>query len=320
MGRRGMFGRSAMSVQALVRLLSVAVPVVMIGLACWSPLLAASQPGAEPDGTVVKAPASQQMHGLAPGPPAKFRRPREVVPSVAEPQAEFPGLTVSQPGSEAPPTRSAFSESTGPVIVGRVLYRGPVPFPTQIQVNRDLDVCGATMSMATLSVDAATHGLQNAVVHVEQGAGEVSARIIAATPVLVRNKGCRFHPHVAAAQMGAEVQIFNDDPVMHNTNIIVDNSTALNVAMVAGGNPIKKLLKRSGLHLVKCNVHKFMQAYRLVFDDPYFDQTTETGQFSIAGVSPGLHRITVWHETLGMMEKELQVPARGTVIVDLEYK
>ncbi len=174
--------------------------------------------------------------------------------------------------------------------------------------------------MAALSVDRATHGLQNAVVHVEPGAGEVSARIISETPVIVRNKECRFHPHVAVAQMGAEVQIFNDDPVMHNTNIIVDNSTALNVAMVAGGSSIKKRLKKPGLHLVKCNVHKFMQAYRMVFDDPYFDQTTETGQFSIAGVSPGLHRISVWHETLGVLEKDVQVPARGTVIVDLEYK
>ncbi len=320
MGRRGMVGRPAMSVQALVRLLSVAVPVAMIGLACWSPLFAASLPGAEPDGTGGKAPVSQQLHGLAPGPPAKFRRPREVVPSVTEPQAELPGLTVSQPGSDAPPARSAFSESTGPVIVGRVLYRGSVPAPTQIPVNRDPDVCGTTMSMVTLSVDGATQGLQNAVVHVELVAGEVSARIIEATPVIVRNKECRFYPHVAVGQMGAEVQLFNDDPVMHNTNIIVDNNTALNVAMVAGGNAIKKRLKKAGLHLVKCNVHKFMQAYRMVFDDPYFDQTTETGQFSITGVSPGLHRITVWHETLGVLEKDVQVPVRGTVIVDLEYK
>jgi hypothetical protein len=48
------------------------------------------------------APIAQQLHGLAPGPPAQFRRTREVAPSVAEPQAEFPGLAVSQPGSEAP--------------------------------------------------------------------------------------------------------------------------------------------------------------------------------------------------------------------------
>ena len=314
-----MIGCAAMFVQALVRLLSIAVPVAMIGLACWSPLLAASQPVADPDETGREAPVYRRA-ASAPQPPAKFRRAREVVPSVAEPLAESPAPAVSRPGSEAPPAGSSFPRSAGPVIVGRVLYRGPVPAPTQIEVNRDPDVCGATMLMASLSVDAATHGLQNAVVHVEPGAGEVSAGIFTATLVVVRNKQCRFHPHVAASQVGNEMETINDDPMMHNTNITVGNSTVLNVAMVAGGPPIKKPLKRSGLYVVKCNVHKFMHAYREVFDDPYFDQTGEAGQFSITGVSPGSHTISVWHETLGVLQKEVQVPARGTVVVDLEYK
>lgn len=314
-----MVGRAVMFVQALVRRLSVGVPVAMIGLACWSPLFAASQSVADPDETGRKAPVYRRA-ASAPKPPAKFRRAREVAPPVAEPQAESPTPAVSRVGSEAPPTGSSFPGSAGPVIVGRVLYRGPVPAPTQIEVNRDQDVCGATMSMASLSVDAATHGLQNAVVHVEPGAGEVSAGIVAATLVVVRNKQCRFHPHVAASQVGNEMETINDDPMMHNTNITVGNSTVLNVAMVAGGPPIKKPLKRSGLYVVKCNVHKFMHAYREVFDDPYFDQTGEVGQFSITGVSPGSHTISVWHETLGVLQKEVQVPARGTVVVDLEYK
>ena len=249
--------RLAMSAQALVRLVAVFVFALMIGLACWPPLLAATQ-----------------LSG----------------------------------------------ESTEPVIVGRVLYRGPVPAPTQIDVDRDQDVCGATISMAVLSVDKATYGLQNAVVHVAVGAGQVSATGFALAPVIVRNRQCRFYPHVAAAQVGSETGTFNDDPLLHSTNVTVASSTVFNVALVAGGNPIKKRLKKPGLHLVKCNVHKFMQAYRVVFDDPYFDQTTEAGQFSITGVPPGLHRISVWHETLGVMEKDVEVPARGTVIVDLEYK
>ena len=310
---------TAMIVQALVRLLSIGVPVAMIGLACWSPLLAASQSVADPEETGRKASVYRRAASV-PKLPAKFRQAREVAPPVAEPQAEAPAPGVSRSGSEAPPTESSYSGSAGPVIVGRILYRGPVPAPTQVEVNRDQDVCGAIVSMASLSVDAATHGLQNAVVHVEPGTGEVSAGIFAATPTVVQNKQCRFQPHIAAAQVGNETKMFNDDPVMHNTNITVANSTVLNVAMVAGGSPIRKLLKRSGLHVVKCNVHKFMQAYRVVFNDPYFDQTREAGQFTITGVSPGLHTISVWHETLGVLQKEVQVPVQGTVVVDLEYK
>jgi plastocyanin len=314
-----MVGCTTMLMQALVRLLSIGVFVAVTGLACWSPLFAAPQSVADSGDMRRKAPVYRRA-ATAPKPPAKFRRAREVAPLIAEPQAESPAPAVSRSGSEAPPTGPSISGSAGPVIVGRVLYRGPVPAPAQIEVNRDQDLCGVTMSMASLSVDAATHGLQNAVVHVELGAGEVSSGIFAATPAVVRNKQCRFHPHVAAAQVGNEIETFNDDPVMHNTNITVANSTALNVAMVAGGPPIKKLLKKSGLHKVKCNVHKFMQAYRVVFEDPYFDQTTEAGQFAITGVSPGAHTITVWHETLGVVQKDVQVPAQGTVVVDLEFK
>ena len=54
-----MVGYTAMFVQALVRLLSVAVPIAMIGLACWSPLLAAPQSVADPSDTHRKAPDYQ---------------------------------------------------------------------------------------------------------------------------------------------------------------------------------------------------------------------------------------------------------------------
>jgi hypothetical protein len=100
----------------------------------------------------------------------------------------------------------------------------------------------------------------------------------------------------------------------------LNNRTVLNVALVAGGTPIRKPLKKEGLHIIKCNVHKFMQAYRYVFSDPFFNQTNETGQFRITGLPPGLHAVSVWHETLGVLHKEVEVPARGTVTVDFEYK
>ena len=94
---------TAMIVQALVRLLSIGVSVAMIGLACWSPLLAASQSVADPEETGRKASVYRRA-ASAPKLPAKFRRAREVAPPVAEPQAESPAPRVSRPGSEAPPT------------------------------------------------------------------------------------------------------------------------------------------------------------------------------------------------------------------------
>jgi plastocyanin len=315
-----MVDRPAIYSQAFVHLLAVGVSALLIGLDCWSPLLAASQSGASADDMGLKASISQRLRGPTPGPPARFRRAQEVVPPVAELEPQSPAPAVPQLGTVVPPMGLALSEPAGPTIVGRVLYRGPIPAPTQVEVDRDQDVCGTTISIVPLSVDTATHGLRNAVVHVEPGEGDVPAGSSAAPPVVVRNRQCRFHPHVSVAQVGNEMGTVNDDPVMHNTHITVANHTVLNVAMVAGGRPIKKQLKKAGLQMIKCNVHKFMQAYRMVFDDPYFDQTTEDGRFTISGVSPGPHTITVWHETLGVMQKDVQVPVRGTVVVDMEYK
>jgi plastocyanin len=204
------------------------------------------------------------------------------------------------------------------VVVGRVIYRGPVPAPTQVEVTRDIEVCGPVVNIMPLSVDPVSRGVRNAVVHV--GLGEETVDDTPVQVSVVKNKQCAFYPRVAALRAGAEAEITNDDPVMHNTNMTVNTRTVLNVALVAGGTPIKKPLKKEGLHLLKCNVHKFMQAYRHVFSDPFFDQTNDAGQFRIVGLPPGLHAISVWHETLGVLHKEIQVPARGTVNVDFEFK
>lgn len=217
-----------------------------------------------------------------------------------------------------PAARNEMVSSTGPVVVGRVSYRGPVPAPIEVPVDRDSEVCGQVVTVPTLSVDTATHGVREAIVHVDSeegmkanGSGQVS---------IVQNRRCVFSPRVAALRVGAETEIRNDDPVMHNTNISLQNSTVLNVALVPGGNPIKKPLKKQGLHVVRCNVHKFMQAYRYVFNDSFFDQTNNVGQFRIQGISPGQHTVSVWHATLGELHKEILAPSTGTLTVDFEFK
>lgn len=206
----------------------------------------------------------------------------------------------------------------GPVVVGRVTYRGTLPPPTQIEVTRDVEVCGPVVNIVPLSVDPVSQGVRNAIIHV--GVGQEITDDVPLQVSVVKNQQCAFYPRVAALRTGAQTEISNDDPLMHNTNMTINSRTVLNVALVAGGNPIRKPLKKEGLYLIKCNVHKFMEAYRYVFNDPFFDRTDETGQFRIVGLPPGLHAVSVWHETLGVLHKEVQVPARGTVTIEFEFQ
>jgi plastocyanin len=215
------------------------------------------------------------------------------------------------------------TKAGSPTIVGRVLFRGVIPPPIHFDIDRDIEVCGKVVNLQPITIDPTTGGLHNAIVHVDVGmtpiAEEVSSQ--GQEEVLpIRNKNCTFLPRLGAERTGSEAEIINDDPMMHNTNMTFGNRTVINVALVAGGNPIRKSFKKAGLHMVKCNVHKFMYGYRYVFDDPFYAATSETGQFRISNLPPGLHRVTVWHETLGIAEKEVQVPSQGTVNLDLEFK
>jgi hypothetical protein len=270
--------------------------------------------------------------------PAPARKPANPVPAQSErerwkkpapqsendlkintPQAAQPPKSTESPGvQQSGVAASEVGSSAGPVVVGRVIYRGSVPAPIQVQVDRDSEVCGSVSTITTLSVDSVTRGVRDAIVHVGLGQEAVDDSPVKLS--VVRNTHCVFSPRVAAQRTGGEAEISNADPVMHNTNMTINSRTVLNVALVAGGNPIRKPLKKEGLHLIKCNVHKFMQAYRYVFNDPFFDQTNETGQFRIVGLPPGLHAVSVWHETLGVLHKEIQVPARGIVTVDFEFQ
>ncbi len=228
------------------------------------------------------------------------------------------GCVLSVSHATDPTIRNEAASSAGPVVVGRVSYRGPVPTPIEVPVDRDSEVCGQMVTVATVSVDAATHGVRDAIVHIDSGQGMADNGLRQVS--VVQNRRCMFYPRVAALRVGAEAEIRNDDPVMHNTNMSLHNGTVLNVALVPGGGPVKKTLKRQGAHVVKCNVHKFMQAYRHVFSDPFFDQTNDSGQFRIQGLSPGPHTVSVWHETLGELYKEIHVPSGGTLTVDFEFK
>ena len=57
--------------------------------------------------------------------------------------------------------------SHGATVVGQVIFQGPVPPPVMVQVTRDPDFCGASVSIQNLVVDSSSKGVQGVVVSVE---------------------------------------------------------------------------------------------------------------------------------------------------------
>ena len=217
-------------------------------------------------------------------------------------------------------TDSGLTAPTGATIVGRVIFRGTVPPPQVIPVTRNQETCGASQTIQPMIVDPASGGVKDTVVSLVLHDGSVRpATDQPSTIPTVTNRACAFHPRVGMAKTGDILETRNEDPVMHNTHIYADNRTFLNVALVAGGKPVQKKVRSPGLMKVTCDAHPFMHGFVMVIDHDFVATTDVLGRFSIAGVPPGKHEISLWHETLGALTKQVTVPPQGQLSVTFQY-
>ena len=217
-------------------------------------------------------------------------------------------------------TDKGLTAPSGATIVGRVIFRGTVPPPEVIVVTRNQETCGTLQSIQPMIVDPASGGVKDTVVSLVLQDRPVmpATEQLAAIPT-VTNRTCAFHPRVGMAKTGDLLETRNEDPVMHNTHIFADNRTFLNVALVAGGKPVQKRVRSPGLMKLTCDAHTFMQGFVMVIDHDFVAITDAKGSFSIAGVPPGKQEISIWHETLGTLKKQVLVPPQGNVTVTFEY-
>ncbi len=205
----------------------------------------------------------------------------------------------------------------GTVIKGQVTFKGEIPKIESLQVNRDEKFCGQSLPDDSLLVDSGSKGIFNIVVNL---IGITSGKPLPQkNPLHLDNRGCRFQPSVILGVEGSMLNIENADPVLHNTHILQDDQTFLNVALPSGGRTIRKTLKEAGRLAVRCDAHKFMRASLHIFDHPYFTSTDETGHFELTQVPPGTHRIEFWHQTLGVKELTLTVNESVPSVINVSF-
>jgi len=193
-----------------------------------------------------------------------------------------------------------------------------VPVPETVEVLRDTDFCGATVSIQNLVVDSSSKGVQGVVVSIE-GLANPPGKTPPSIRAELRNRDCAFVPRIGTVFTKERLYVTNEDPVMHNTHIHQGTRTFVNVAQVPGTRTFKKRVKRAGVLKAKCDKHEFMQAYVWVFDHPYYSVTDTMGHFQITGVPPGLQILTIWHETLGIITTKVEFPELGEVSITVEY-
>jgi len=190
-------------------------------------------------------------------------------------------------------------------------------------------VCGERVADESLLVDA-HGGLQNAVVVLRTASASAGATAPGGEAV-VDNVGCRFVPRVQVVRRGQTVRVHNADPVLHNTRADLPGppeTTVANLALARAGATMD-LTRRLGARLpagpvealvrLGCDVHPWMRGWLVVVEHGLAAVTDATGSYVIRDVSEGPYTLSVWHEVLGRRERQVTLPATGTVILDERF-
>jgi len=215
----------------------------------------------------------------------------------------------------APPTGKM---GTG-VLQGHVTLAGKIPAPAMIRMDAD-PLCRSQHPgpIADESVMAdAKGGLANVLVYIEDGAADYQAPSVPATLI---QQGCRYIPHVFGVQTGQPIEIFNQDPTLHNVHAMAVTNDGFNVGQAQGAQTEKSFAQPEVPVKIRCDVHGWMKCYVGVFRHPFFRVTGKDGDFKITGVPAGSYSLVAWQETYGFSApQKVQVQDGQIQTVDFSF-
>lgn len=192
-------------------------------------------------------------------------------------------------------------------LAGVISYEGELPPPRVIQATKDPDICMKGEGEVQ-DVHVKDGKLAGAVVELSvRGArGDFES---SKGGFIIRQKDCRFTNPTIVAYDGAELTIYNDDPVQHNVN-----SGQWNQVQGPGPDPIKQKINFSGVPFLRvtCNIHNWMETWVYVAQSKFHAVSGEDGSFSIEGIPPGKYRGYVIHPTLGKQRLSVTIESGQT--------
>lgn len=139
--------------------------------------------------------------------------------------------------------------------------------------------------------------------------------------LILDQRGCMYHPRVAAARVGQKVTFVNSDAVFHNVRSVTTKNQRFNVAMPKKDQRLTKVFTKPEMFLqAKCSVHPWMGAYVAVMDHPYYAVTGKNGEFRLPMLPVGKYTIEAWHEIFGTQVQEIEIKDSGVEKVSFVFK
>jgi RNA polymerase sigma factor (sigma-70 family) len=242
--------------------------------------------------------------------PAVVARPSfHLAPLVSSLDAE-----TSEPGSpaaavEGTSSSRAAAEPGGSraeaTITGTVVLVGTIPASNPVNMGGD-PFCARFPGPDAGDLLVRDRRVANVVVRIVKGWTGRAA--VPSEPVVLEQRGCRYHPRILAARAGQMIAVRNEDEELHEVVVRAGTSLVLSQPLGFRARPLElRADRRAEVLRFGCTTHPWMDAQVVVSETPFFAVTDEEGNYRLTGVPPGEYRLEAWHERLGTRQREVTV-------------
>jgi hypothetical protein len=198
--------------------------------------------------------------------------------------------------------------SNGGTVTGTVDFDGVAPVPTIVRPTSEQNICGNSITEKNVALSGTR--VAGAIVWL------TDIRSGKAFPMQRRfelsNDNCTLDPYVQVVFTNGTLNVSNDDRTLH-TNRFINVGTG-QIAAIAPFNddgevvPVDEFKEPAEIEVV-CEQHPWTHAWLAVLDQPYFDETSASGTFTIDGIPAGKYKIRAWHPALGFADDSVTVTA-----------
>ncbi len=202
-------------------------------------------------------------------------------------------------------------------VKGTVSFEGTPPKGKRLTIPAG---CGKSSEAVYSNEVIVSNGkLQNVLITIKNP--PVSNDPVPSEEVVMDQRGCMYHPRLAAARVGQKVTFVNSDAVFHNVRSVTTQNERFNVAMPKKDQRITKIFKKPELFLqAKCSVHPWMGAYVAVMDHPFYAISSSRGEFKLPMLPAGKYTVEAWHEVYGTQTQEITITDSGAPEVQFSFK
>jgi plastocyanin len=225
------------------------------------------------------------------------------------------------PGGAASGTATSAGAMGNGVVSGTVHFTGTAPNNPTVDMSEE-PICKAkyTGNPVDSQYVVSNGGLGNAFVYVKSGLPAGATYAPPATPAVIDQRGCEYHPRVFGMQVGQKLEIRNDDALLHNIKAVPHTNRGFNISQPSAGMATTRTFDKEEVMVpFQCNVHSWMQAHAGVLSHPFYAVSSPDGKFTIKGLPPGTYTIEAWHEKLGTQTGTVTVGAGETKTTDFTF-